>query len=54
MGPEDGTREGAGSPSEETVLWNPPPTAGVGVSTRTHVANGEGSCPPPCGPDTEQ
>ena len=30
------------------------PTAGVGVPTWTHVANGEGNCPPPCGPDTEQ
>ena len=32
----------------------PPPPAGMGVSTWTHLANGEGSCPPPCGPDTEQ
>ena len=25
-----------------------------GVSTWTHLANDEGSCPPPCGADTEQ
>ena len=26
----------------------------VGVFAWTPQANGEGSCPPPCGPDTEQ
>ena len=30
------------------------PTAGVGVSSGTHPANGEGRCPPSCGPGTEQ
>ena len=38
----------------KAALGEGPPTAGMGVSARTHVANGEGRCPPPCGPDTEQ
>ena len=41
--------------------WGPKATVGgrtphhqYGVSTWKHLANSEGSCPPLCGPDTEQ
>ena len=37
-----------------TAAGDPSPTAGMGVSTCTHESNGEGCCPPPCGPDTGQ
>ena len=35
--------------------WGGFPAAGGGggLSAWTHLANGEGHCPPPCGPDTE-
>ena len=48
------------------MCWVPPPprppravgkgspTAAMGLSAWTHPANGEGRCPPPCGPDIEQ
>ena len=33
-------------------IWEGSPTTGMGVARWTHLANGEGGCPCPCGHDT--
>ena len=45
---------GGSTPDQLQPPFPGSPTAGMGVSAWTHLANGEGSCPPPCGPDTGQ
>ena len=48
----DAPRDG-GISSQESDL-DSSLTAGMGVSAWMRLGNGEGRCPPPCGPDTEQ
>ena len=52
MCPRRGKDPASGQPKR--CRWGGVPHRQFGVTTWMHLANGEGCCPPLCGPDMEQ